>query len=168
MALWVFLVGICVSIGQTLMLGPLLPERVASHFGPTGAADGFMARGTFILLQWGIAGFLGALFIGLPVLIRATPEDAINLPNKRYWLAPERRELTLAYLADRFFAFGAATLALLASVLQLVYEANLRDSSNIDSLPWLYLAVYLAYTVIWSITLLRRFSVSTSDFMPPR
>ncbi|MBC8138415.1 MAG: DUF1648 domain-containing protein [Fibrella sp.] len=159
MAFWVFLVGIIVSVGQILMLGPLLPERVASHFGANGVADGFMSREMFLLFQWAITGFIAALFIGLPLLIHITPEDAINLPNKRYWLAPERRDSTFSYLADRFFAFGAATLALLVSVLQLVYEANMRGALTIGGLTWIYLAIYLLYTVIWTVTLQRRFTL---------
>lgn len=162
MAFWVFMVGILVGISQILMLGPLLPDRVASHFGPSGEADGYMSCGMFLAFQWGILGFMAALFIGLPMLIRITPQEAINLPNKEYWLAPERRDLTLSYLADRMFAFGAATLALMVSVLQSVYEANIRGVSNIGGLTWVYLAIYLIYTVIWSITLTRRFNVPTS------
>jgi uncharacterized membrane protein len=157
LSVYVFLVGICVSIGQILMLGPLLPERVASHFGPTGVADGFLSRGAFLQVQWGITGFLAAMFFGLPALIRVIPEDAIHLPNKEYWLSPERRGQSLAYLADRLFAFGAATMALLASISQLVYETNLRGMQNIGSIPWAYVAAYLIYTAIWCLALHKRF-----------
>lgn len=139
------------------MLGPLLPGRVASHFGPTGTADGFLSRESFLLFQWGITAFLAAMFFGLPALIRITPDDAVNLPNKGYWLAPDRRVETLAYLTDRLFAFGAATVALLAGVLQLAYETNLRGAQNIGFLPWVYLAGYLTYTAIWCLGLQRRF-----------
>ncbi len=158
---WVFVVGVAASVGQILMLGPLLPERVASHFGPSGDADGFLSRDNFLLLQWGLTGFIGAFFVGLPWLLRITPPDAINLPNKDYWLAPERRVATLAFLDDRFFALGAATLALMAAVMQQIYIANLGGSVSLGNIFWVYIAAYLIYTVVWTLTLTRRFS-------PPR
>lgn len=157
LSVYVFLAGVCVGVGQILMLGPLLPARVASHFGPSGIADGFLSRESFLIFHWGIMGFVAATFFGLPALIRITPEDAINLQNKGYWLALDRREQTLDYLADRLFAFGAATMALLASILQLVYESNLRGHQSIGLLPWVYLAAYMTYTMIWCLSLQKRF-----------
>ena len=46
---------------------------------------------------------LSTLFGAIGALIRVTPDDAINLPNKEYWLAPARREATIStmtYMTD--------------------------------------------------------------------
>jgi hypothetical protein len=157
LALVVFIVGILVSVSQILMLGPMLPAKVASHFGADGRADGSMSRESFLACQWGITAFIAVLFFGLPRLIRATPDDLINLPHKDRWLAPERRAATLAYIADRLFAFGSATLTLLVSLFQLIYTANIRGTLVLGNSVWLFLLLYLVYTAIWSAALVKRF-----------
>ena len=51
--------------------------------------------------------FLIGLLVGLPLRVallanatRFLPTRFINLPNRDYWLAPEREAQTLAYLCD--------------------------------------------------------------------
>ena len=60
------------------------------------------------LLQIGATLGIAALFIGIPRLLKSTPASLINLPNKSYWLAPERREETMDRLASSFEALGMA------------------------------------------------------------
>ncbi|MBC8143148.1 MAG: DUF1648 domain-containing protein [Armatimonadetes bacterium] len=158
MAFGVLLVGVAVSAGQILILSPLLPATVASHFGTNNRADGFMPREAFVAGQWVMTAVISALFLLLPALIRVIPDDMINLPDKEYWLAPERRETTLRYFADRIYAFGAATLALLAGVTQQVYTANIGGSHTLGSATGIYIVAFLLYTGVWVYGLLRRFS----------
>jgi uncharacterized membrane protein len=54
---------------------PLLPPEVASHFGPSGVADDFMPRGTFVIL------FICAsalLVYGISWIARFIPSSADN------------------------------------------------------------------------------------------
>ncbi len=101
---------------------------------------------------------VSAMFLVLPALIRALPTETINLPNKEYWFAPERREATLSYIPDRMYAFGAATLALLAAVTQQVYTTNISGSQTLSGVTWIYLVAYVLYTGVWVYSLLCRFS----------
>ena len=156
---WVFLVGVAVGVAQIVMMGSLLPSRVASHFGASGVADGFMSREAFLAMQWTLTGFVAALFFSIAALLRVLPHDAINLPNKDYWLAPERRTATLDYVSDRMYAFGAATFALLTGVGQQVYEANIRGTLTLGTVTGVYLLCYLLYTAIWCAALFKRFSL---------
>lgn len=158
MSFWVLMVGVAASAGQILLLSPLLPDPVASHFGWSGRADGFLSRAAFVVLHWVMIAFVSALFFGIPALLRVMPAEAVNLPHKDYWLAPERREVTFAYLSDRVMAFGAATLALLAAVMLPVYQANISGVLFVGNLPLLYVALYLVYTGIWVYGLTRRFA----------
>src|SRR5690554_6551235 len=73
-----------------------LPSLVASHFDASGKADGYMPRGVY-------TAFVSILVAGAPLLVALLPywvirDDGtnLNIPNKQYWLAPERRETTLA------------------------------------------------------------------------
>lgn len=101
-----------------------MPESVASHFGPGGVANGFMPRQSYAM-------FMVVLMLLVPSLIYFATRSAsrlpvalINLPNKGYWLAPERQASSLASLG-RFGTFVAyATAFLLCLVHWMVIQAN--------------------------------------------
>ena len=81
---------------------PRLPERVASHFSLGGEPDGWMSRPSYaasILLGAAMVAIVcaGALYIA-----RYLPVTSVNIPNRAYWLAPERRRETY----DKLLAFG--------------------------------------------------------------
>lgn len=74
-----------------------LPEVVASHFGSSGAADGFMPRGVYI------AVFL-ALIVGVPLLLAFLPgavagQGGRNLDIPDRDAAPRSRAFRLVPLA---------------------------------------------------------------------
>ncbi len=76
-----------------------LPERVASHFGPDNFPNGWMPRASYLSLML----LFAVLFpIVLAVVVGFLPRVAtfaINIPHPSYWLAPQRRDETLATLA---------------------------------------------------------------------
>jgi hypothetical protein len=112
-----------------------LPAVVAVHFGPSGAADGFMPRHGYI-------GFMLAVVVGVPAFLyligalgRRLPVRMIQVPHRQYWLAPERRAATLASFG-RFGAWAAyATLALLCVVHGLVVRANAAQPPHLEQAP---------------------------------
>jgi hypothetical protein len=82
----------------------------------------------------------------------------INLPNREYWLAPERRAETFAFMDRQLFWFGMATLALLGIIFQLVIQANLSPKPYLpSSLMVASLGIYGAFTAVWLIRFLLRF-----------
>src|SRR5262245_44653287 len=87
---------------------PALPERVASHFGTEGKADGWMTKGQFAIFYVAMTGFMTLLFLGIGKLVEVTPNDLINLPNREYWLAPGRRATTIAAISSEMAWFGVA------------------------------------------------------------
>ncbi|AHF93459.1 serine/threonine protein kinase [Opitutaceae bacterium TAV5] len=84
-----------------LLANHWLPDRVASHFNGAGRADGWMRRDTFLLTLelagLGVSFGIGALFFAL----NHFPARFINLPNRGYWLAPERRVATMTLILRR-------------------------------------------------------------------
>lgn len=101
-----------------------LPDNVASHFGADGAANGFSSRAGYtrgmVLLVVLVPTFVGVL----PGLLGRVAGGALNLPNKAYWLAPERREQTLHFLATHGALFAALLAAFLTWVHWLVVQAH--------------------------------------------
>ncbi len=138
--------------------GHTLPEVVASHFDASGAANGFMSRGVYL-------GFMLALVVALPLVVALSgrlasvlPPRLVNLPNKAYWLAPERRAATLKALSQRTGWLAVLLLAFLCFVHWLVVQANASVTKELPQAPFIVgLALLLAGTLGWAVALHRRF-----------
>lgn len=136
-----------------------LPLVVASHFGASGAANGSMPRDLYVR-------FMLAIVIGAPVLLVAVTyfamgrSDArINLPNRDYWLAPERREQTIAYLRAHLTRFSAVLIVFLCYVHWLVVRANQVQPAQLSNRAMVAgLAAFLIFVLIWTRLLVRHFS----------
>lgn len=108
----------------------VMPERVAVHFAADGSANGFMTREGYrqFMIEFGLGVPLGtALIVAiLPALI----PTRVNLPNKDYWMAPERRAQSLAFLSGHGFWLGCLLLLLMSGVHRLVVAANMGDAAQ--------------------------------------
>ena len=69
-------------------------------------------------------------FTFLPWMIGKMPERLINMPNKDYWFADERRAETMDIIQHFFEWFSAALLALFIGINQLVFRANLNGRKS--------------------------------------
>ncbi len=145
---------------------PLLPAKMASHFGSSGQADGWMPKDAFLVMNFSLMLFAAVLLGNLRALLQYLPDDSINLPNKERWLSPEHREATLGLLSSYFLWFAVATNALLAAVTHLVYRANLAPVPHLGSLTWVILGGYLIYTLCWTVSLMRRFKGDNEALSP--
>ena len=127
---------------------PALPATVASHFGPSGAPNGWAPKGGFMGLYVIIVFFMAATLLAALRSIKNTPDEKLNLPNKEYWLAPERRESTMDTVAAFLLLFGTATNLLLMDIFGQAILFNLGRTSGLDH-PVRSLAVYGIFTVVW-------------------
>jgi hypothetical protein len=84
-------------------------------------------------------------------------DKSISLPNKEYWLSPERREETFATIHDQMCWFGSATLVFLIAIFQLVIEANLNPPAVLSSSFMFLLIAYLAFTGWWVVKFIAKF-----------
>jgi hypothetical protein len=99
-------------------------------------------------LYVGVVAFMMIALVSAVRSIKKTPDGKLNLPNKDYWLAPERRESTMDTVAAFLLIFGAGTNLLLLDVFGQVILFNLGRSPRLDH-PEISLAVYVAFTVVW-------------------
>jgi hypothetical protein len=163
LGLAVLLFVISLGVAQVLYFRAELPARVASHFDGAGRPNGWMSRDGFVLIQCVLLLALGALFGFGGRLLKVTPNGWINLPNRNYWLAPERRAESVAVLAGWMRWLGAGTLAFLMVVFQFTVQANLRRG-RLDSMQFLMVTGLLlggmAIAVGW---LYRRFRALAPD-----
>jgi uncharacterized membrane protein len=138
---------------------PLLPDRMASHFAASGMPNGWMTKAQFFVVY--ALTLLPALVVEFWVgrSIAKTPEARINLPNKEYWLAPERRDATFAYFENFFAWYGCALLLLVVFIMGLAMRANLTPPPKLPTGPTITaLAVFVLYNITSVVAVLRRFS----------
>ena len=147
------------AVLQILYYYPQLPSTVASHFGSGGRPNGWSTKEGFFGIYLGVLALFLLTFGGLPVLFRRISPVWINLPNKDYWLAPERRDYTVTTLRSEMLWFGNATIAFMIAVFELAIRANLVESPRLsEPAMWFLLAGYLVYTVLWLVQFYRRFA----------
>ena len=139
---------------------PSLPSVVASHFSAEGVAGGFMPRDTYIL-------FMGSVSLGLPlaigVLLNQThrlPISLINVPNRAYWLAPERADASRQYLARHGTLFAALLVVFMCFVHWQVIDANQTHPARLAGGRFIAgLVLFLLATVVWVGALYAHFRV---------
>jgi uncharacterized membrane protein len=133
---------------------PRLPATVASHFDGSGRPNGWLSKEMFLAVYAGVVALLAVVFSAA----RFIPTSLWNLPNRGYWLAPERRAATVARFGDAMAWFANATLALVLVTFELAFRANLPGGTFAAPPMWLFLAVYLVFTGGWSWRFFRMWS----------
>ena len=137
---------------------PRLPETVASHFNAAGQADGWSSKDAFVRFNALFIGAFAALFWGISWLMARLPVDLINMPNREYWLAEERRAATLCTIQQQMEWLGVATLLLLIAILQVSIVASLMPGAEMPAAAmWLPLAGFLIFMVLWTAAFIGRF-----------
>jgi uncharacterized membrane protein len=154
---WLFAVPPAVFGMQVWVYRDRLPSRMATHFDFAGRPDGWMSRDAFFAFYLGMLVFMTALFCGIGAILRRVPTRMVNVPHREYWLAPERREATIAYVSAMTGRLGLLVLTFLVAVHELVLRANVAGR-NLAAVPmWIGLGALLAAVAVWLIRFYRRF-----------
>jgi len=104
-----------------------------------------MPKLEFVKVHLLVLGLLSVMFLLVPLLITRLPPGMINLPNKDYWLAPERRASTARTIQGYMVGFGDAM------------RASLMPVPHLPNRIWALLVLLAAFTLIWTVRLLRAF-----------
>jgi hypothetical protein len=153
-----FWVLIAAAALQAAYYFPQLPEVMASRFGADGEVLQTMSRNGFMLIHLGVIAVVAAMFGGIP--LEHLPDALIHIPHKAYWLSPERRQESVAYLQDQVFSVCNATLLLLGLIFHWVLQANLRDEPHLDpAYTWVPLMTYIGYVFLWAVRLVRHYEL---------
>lgn len=145
-----FLVGMAATYAR-------LPERIASHFGANGVANGWMSRDGYVWFMVGIVTLVSVTMLAAFGSIRYLPSALVNIPRREYWLAPERRDDTARTLMrSGLLMVGLNSLFFLAIHL-LVVAANESQPPRLSNAVWAMLAAFLATTGVITLRLIWRF-----------
>ena len=154
----VLLLVLVVAAGFGWLTSGDLPPVVASHFGSGGAANGFMGKGTYTAFMLAMVVAIPALIGFSGQLVRVVPLQLVNLPNKQYWLAPQRRAATLESLSSIGVPFALALVVFLCFVHWLVVQANAVQPARLsEGSLFVGLAVFGVAMVLWLVVFFRRF-----------
>ncbi len=156
--IYIFLLGIAIS--QAIYYYPMMPDPMASHFGGSGSANGWMSKSGFYIFEFVMLLVTILSFIVIPWFFQKFKvRKSINLPNRDYWLAPERIDSFYEYFREWFGWFGVATLTLLIGVLQLTFKANLQPDPVLDNKIFLIIFIgYMLFVIIWLVSFIRKFN----------
>ena len=135
-----------------------LPDPIASHFDAEGEADAFMPRSQYIAIMMAVTVLVPLFIATLTGFAISRAGLRINLPNRDYWLAPERRAETIAFLTQQSSQFAALLVLFMCYAQWLAARANSTNPPSLDSgLFFLGMAVFMASVIIGIVRLVRRF-----------
>ena len=156
-AFLVFLALVVTAVYQLVHYYPLLPDRVASHFGAGGEADGWTSKRNFTVLLGAVQMLMVSTFLGIIFLLEKAPASLINIPNREYWLAPPQRQQTLAILTSRLLWMGNATLAFLIFTVHRAIDANLNPPASLGADFSMAMLIYILVILTLTIEIALRF-----------
>lgn len=138
----------------------VLPDRIASHFGADGQADGWSSKGSFTILMVFIDVLMFVMFYFSHVLLEKVDGRYLSLPNREYWLRDENMPTAVVKMRDFMAEFGVATMLLLGYAKVSTIMANTGSGARLNSGVFLGVTViYLAYTVWWCVRLMRSYRI---------
>jgi serine/threonine-protein kinase len=135
-----------------------LPDRVATHFDLHGKPNGWMTRAQHVKFSVGVGVGTPVLVVGVFALVRKTKGWGLNIPNKAFWLAPERQQTTFAFLRRHGYWLAGSLVIFHAGLFESVVLANSRTPAYLapTHVAWLT-GGFLVFLAIWIAVLFARF-----------
>ena len=140
-----------------------LPDVVPSHFNAAGQVDGEMGKTGFYAL---FVSMHLLFLVGFPLLalgLKKIPDSMINIPNKEYWLAPERREKSLSFNNTLLIAVGWMTSWLFIGIFQLSANVGIGQRDIINPEFYWLLGIYLLAIASVTIWVIMKFRLPASE-----
>ena len=146
----IFYALIVITLLQTAVYYPQMPDVMASHWDGLGAANAWSGRTGFFALYLVIVAMV-ALVFDLTARYGVRGDRQMKIPHADYWLAPERIAQTRAFFQRQMLLMGIAHLALAIYVMQLAILANLTAEPRLHPSVFWALTLYFVLLVAWLI-----------------
>jgi hypothetical protein len=99
-------------------------------------------------MTWlGVATILSFTFGITLVIIAVVPVSSFNLPNKDYWIAPERAATTRRMIIERMLWFMAGLALFVGHLSHEVLKFNLERGAQLA--VWTPLGIFLVFIAVW-------------------
>ena len=147
----IFYALVALALIQVIYYYPQMPDVLASHFDGLGAPNDWASKQGFFGLYLAIILMLVAIFEFVPRWSENRSSFGMKIPNRDYWLAPERVAQTRAFFRRQMFIIGIAHLLLSIFAIQLAILANFDQEPRLHrSIGWA-LALYFVFLGAWLI-----------------
>ncbi len=147
----IFFALVALAVVQVIYYYRQMPDVVASHFDGLGAPNDWASKQGFFGLYLAIILLLVAVFEWVPRWSENRGRFGMKIPNRDYWLAPERVAQTKSFFRRQMFIMGIVHLLLAMYAIQLALLANLDQQPILHpSIGWA-LVLYFIFLGIWLI-----------------
>ncbi len=135
-----------------------LPLRIATHFAAGGAANGFMTRDAYLVVMLCLTTLLPLALVVLVGFVPSVAASNIKGPQRDYWLAPERRAATLAWIGNHACWLGVLLALFLFAMHLLTVQANgVYPPRFSEAVFFPVLAAFVVGMAVWVARLYARF-----------
>jgi uncharacterized membrane protein len=156
-----FVILICLNVFAGVFIlytVQYLPDKVATHFGMDGRADGWMSRNgylTFVLsFMIGVSALVSFVVGTLP---RQFPQWT-NIPNRDYWLATERCDESTRFLSVHGKRLGYLIVMMMLGMHYTILLANHISPPTLPGSTFTSIVLGFALALLWWIVrLYKRF-----------
>ena len=126
----VTIVGILtvVSVLQHAWYWTQLPAEVATHYGIDGQPNDWMSRTIATLMLCGFQIGIPFFLIAVTSLASRLPNSMVNIPHRQYWLHPDRRSATLAWMSSMMGWIAVMSAIFMIIIGHLTFLANMAGS----------------------------------------
>lgn len=154
---------VVLAVAQFMYFYPQLPETVASHFDASGTPNGWMSKTAFVIIMLFVTVLSVGSIAGVALLLPHL-QNSMNISNKQYRLAPERRDTTMAFIGSNMLWIACAALVLLIVINYFVFRMNIDGEKELvlPMIPTLVVFFAIIGTIITRMIL--RFRKTNSDF----
>jgi len=149
---WVLIVLFVANVALSIAGFLLLPEEIAIQFGAEGEVNSWGSKRFSFAVSLGLEVFFLGLFLYTDRMVFWLPPKWVNMPNRAYWLRPERKEETGKKLNHLMWQFGIAFYLFFFVVGGLTLQANLSEPVRLEEGFFLCaLGLFLGYTAFWCV-----------------
>jgi len=148
-----------VFLTSVAILGPTLPDNVATHFVSSGHPNGWMSRSDHLIFSTLFGIGFSSFVIGICYLARFLPASMLNVPHAEYWGSPKHFPEACDYLFGHSFWFGTLASLWVTAFHYLIVQANRAVPVVLDSATLLGLTlVFFTVTAVWIAAMLWHFA----------
>jgi uncharacterized membrane protein len=155
---WLILLATVVIVGAYVwQSSPELPPMVASGFDAAGNAHAMTTRESY---RSGVmfTGVLMPLCMALMIFFASmAPPGLISIPNREYWLQPERIGDMKKYITQWGIAIAVGLCVFMAGIHMLILAAHASKPPVLSQAVWVLAVVFLLFTGVMIVLLIRHF-----------
>lgn len=135
-----------------------LPPIAATRFDFGGEPNAFMTRNVYRVFMAFLVAVVPLILAFLPRMVASRWPLLLNIPDRHYWLADERRAATVASVESRTMLLAAVMIAFICFTHWLILKANAGPLLQLsEGVLFAGLGAFIAFVIGWIVAFYARF-----------